>query len=395
MVVSPMKVAYVIPYLQKPSGWRTHTCGLIQAIRQYVEPVLVVSQEDYLQAGTLFPGLPIVAVPVTQQVSLQSASGWRKLAACYTAIRRTNLGEIDLVHSLEAYPTGLVGSWLAERINCPHVITTHGTYGVAWHAYRLDRRVYAGVLRKTSLVCPVSHGTARLMQQYFGDALTGVPITPILNGNDFYKAVPAEVVNRRALTGKPVVLSVGDIKPRKGQHVSLAAFAKVKARIPEAEYRLVGHYEQDNAYYRQLKSLIADQQLEDVTFLGAISNGELRRQYQQAAVFILTPQEEGLNFEGFGLVYLEAGAYGLPVVATNTGGVPDAVRNGETGFLLERDDVAGITQAVNTLLLDPELNIRMGQANRRWAETLTWERTAQEQFGAYQEVLASNRQAPI
>jgi glycosyltransferase involved in cell wall biosynthesis len=134
--------------------------------------------------------------------------------------------------------------------------------------------------------------------------------------------------------------------------------------------------------------MIADQQLEGVTFLGAISDGELRRQYQQASVFVLTPQEEGLNFEGFGLVYLEAGAYGVPVVATNTGGVPDAVRNGETGFLLEANDVAGIAQAVSDLLLDPELNLRMGLANRRWAETLTWERAAQEQFGVYLQAMA-------
>jgi phosphatidylinositol alpha-1,6-mannosyltransferase len=390
-----MRVAFVIPFLQKASGWRTHSYGLIQALRKHIEPVLVVSEEDSLQARTLFAGLPVVSVPTTQRASLQSAAGWRRLAACYAAVRRLELGRIDLVHSLEAYPTGLVGSWLATRYSCPHVITTHGTYGVVWHAYRLDRRAYAGVLRRTSLVCPVSQGTMQMMQQYFGDALAGVRIQPILNGNDFYKGISADEVKQRVVPGKSVVLSVGDIKPRKGQLISLAAFARVKAMLPEAEYHLVGHFDLENPYYRQLRSLIADQQLEGVTFLGAISNGELRRQYQQAAVFVLTPQAEGMNFEGFGLVYLEAGAYGLPVVAVRTGGVADAVRDGETGFLLEPEDISGIAQAMMTLLTDQEHNRQMGLANRQWAETLTWERSAQEQLEAYQEVLTGGRRAAL
>jgi len=387
-----MKVAYIIPYLQKSSGWRTHTIGLIQAIRQYVEPLLFVSEEDLLPARSLFQGLPIHSLPATQQASLQSMTGWRKLAAAYGSIRRANLDGIALVHSLEAYPTGLVGSWLARRVGSPHVITTHGTYGVIWHNSRLDRWAYANVLRNTALICPVSNGTAQIMRQYFGDALGRAKIHPILNGNDFYKSVSVGEAAHRPVESKPVILTVGDLKPRKGQHISLAAFAKVKAKIPQAEYHLVGHFDAGSVYYQQLKNYIADKQLEDVIFLGAISNGELRRQYQQASVFVLTPQQEGLNFEGFGLVYLEAGAYGLPVVATITGGVPDAVRQNETGYLLEPDDVSGIAQAIKTLLSDPELNNRMGQANRRWAETLTWVRAAQEQYRAYQDLLGDNRQ---
>jgi glycosyltransferase involved in cell wall biosynthesis len=115
---------------------------------------------------------------------------------------------------------------------------------------------------------------------------------------------------------------------------------------------------------------------------------ELGELYRQASVFVLTPQEEGLNFEGFGLVYLEAGAYGLPVVATRSGGVPDAVKDGITGFLAEEGDIQGTAEGIIRLLSDPELNRRMGRANREWAETLSWERCAAEQFRMYQEVVS-------
>ncbi len=124
-------------------------------------------------------------------------------------------------------------------------------------------------------------------------------------------------------------------------------------------------------------------------FTGAVSEADLQRYYQESSLFILTPQQDGLHFEGFGLVYLEAGAYGLPVVATRTGGVPDAVREGETGFLLEPEDVDGIAAAILRLLKDNELSRQMGRKNRTWAEYLTWERCAQEQFQAYQELLSS------
>jgi glycosyltransferase involved in cell wall biosynthesis len=211
-------------------------------------------------------------------------------------------------------------------------------------------------------------------------------VQPILNGNDFYKRIPESEAIRRVFPAPPAVLTVGEIKPRKGQHLSLAAFARVKAQIPEARYFLAGAYRQ-NGYFQRLQQFVADHQLQDVHFLGAVSDVELRRLYQQSSVFLLTPQQEGLHFEGFGLVYLEAGAYGLPVIATRSGGVPDAVQDGVTGILAEPDDVEGLADALVHLLSDTDLARRMGRANRRWAETLTWEKCAGEYLEAYQSVI--------
>ena len=103
--------------------------------------------------------------------------------------------------------------------------------------------------------------------------------------------------------------------------------------------------------------------------------------------FLLTPQQIGLNFEGFGLVYIEAGAYGLPVVGTRVGGVPDAIRHDLTGFVFEPDDPDGIASSIVRLLTDKKLAAAMGQANRDWAETLTWERFAREQAEVYRALL--------
>jgi len=383
-----MKVAYVLPSLQTPSGWRTHACAFLQAICQSIEPVLFVSSSDQEAARTLFPGIPVFSLPVTQQASLSSLNGLRRLAICYRVIASNRYPAVDLVHSMEAYPCGLVGSWLAQKQHCPHVITTHGTYGVIWYEKLVDRLAYQRVLKKTALFCPVSNGTAQMVKRYFGQALVKTRVHPILNGNNYAKQVPQEQALLHSFPLMPTLLSVGDIKRRKGQHISLAAFARVKAQIPSARYVIVGSYKHDEYYY-QLQSMVRNYQLEDVIFTGSVSEADLQRYYQESSLFILTPQQDGLHFEGFGLVYLEAGAYGLPVVATRTGGVSDAVREGETGFLLEPDDVEGIAAAITRLLKDAVLARQMGCNNRRLAERLTWERYAQEQFQAYQNLLSS------
>lgn len=383
-----MKVAYVLPYLRKPSGWRSHACSFIAAMRAYVEPVLYVSAEDYPVARSLFPEERIYMLPVTQGASYGSLRGSWSLFYCQLSIRFGSYEMVDLVHALEAYPTGLVGRWLARRLHCPYVLTSHGTYGVLWYDKFFDRTIYRRVLGGASLVCPVSAGTAGMMQQYFGSVLARVPVRPILNGNDFYKKYPRREALKREVSHPPTLLSVGDVKPRKGQHISLAAFEKVKRHIPDARYHIVGKYRQ-NGYYQRLKRFVEAHRIEDVSFLGPVSEDRLSQHYRRASVFVLTPVQDGLKFEGFGLVYLEAGAFGLPVVGTRSGGVPDAVIDGQTGYLAEPGDVDDIAEKLLRLLSDADLAQELGRQNRLWSESLTWDKNAREHYSAYQEVLSS------
>ena len=219
-----------------------------------------------------------------------------------------------------------------------------------------------------------------------GKPSTNTRIKPVLNGNDFWKQVPQSQALNRRIPEIPTVLSVGDVKRRKGYHVCLESYAIVKSRLPAARYLIAGQV-RENSYYTQLQQIIKDRHLKDVTFLGALPTPELSRLYQESSVFFLAPQQEGLQFEGFGLVFLEAGAYGLPVVATRTGGVPDAVQDGATGLLAEAGDSEGLATALLRLLTEPDLARELGRANRYRAESLTWERTASEQIEAYQEAL--------
>ncbi len=380
-----MRVAYLIPGLQ-PGGWRTHAQGFIHAISKYVEPILFVSSADDASAKQLFPRCEIVTLQTIQRASF-TLSHLRELAAAYRAITRRKDATIELVHSLEAYPTGLIGSWLAATLRKPHVLTAHGTYSILPYRSTLDRLAYKRVLRKASALCPVSHGTADLIRQYFSDAVANLYMQPILNGNDYYKAIPRQDVLQHQQSAVPTLLSVGTVKPRKGHHISLQAFAQLKKKVPSARYWIVGSISKKK-YYRRLQHLISAYQLEGIEFLGAVSAERLQQCYREASALLVAAQQVDLHFEGFGLVCLEAGAFGVPVIGTSSGGVADAVRHGETGLVVDPDDVEGLARAMGCLLTDPELARRMGLANRDWAETLTWERYAREQYQVYENILA-------
>jgi glycosyltransferase involved in cell wall biosynthesis len=390
--VDPIRVAYVLPTLSKRTGWRTHAIGLLSSLAGAINPVLYIAAEDLDEARRLFPALPVHSLPCTQSAWLTSRQGFPRLVETFFHIRNGQFPPVDLVHSFEAYPTGLVGHWLTRRLkskngDLPHVITCHGTYGIAAKELLLDRLLYQHVLRKARALCPVSQGTADQVVRYFGKDLVETQIVPILNGNDYFKKVTDQTALTRSFSRQPILLSVGDIKPRKGQDISLAAFSLVKRSFPEAQYWIVGDPHPGSAFNRQLESFIRQNELKGVTFFGHLSDEDLQRCYQQASIFVLTPRQVGVNFEGFGLVYLEAGAYGLPVVATRSGGVPEAVLDGRTGLLADEGDVAGVAGAILRLLEDPSLAQQLGQANRRWAQTLTWEHAAEKQLEVYRAIL--------
>ena len=382
-----MRTAYVLPTLS--SGWRTHAKGFLTAMNRYTEQALFVAEEERENASNLFPLHEIHSLPVIHEARLRREN-LKSIFHTWKTIRNLRDTEYDIVHSLEAYPTGLIGDRLAARWKTPHILTAHGTYGILAHKHPLDRLAYRAVLRRAKAVCPVSTGTAAMIDRYFPDVLSNTLVEPILNGIDTTNSVSRQLVLDRKFPSVPTVLTVGGVKRRKGIHVSLRAFAKLKKEVSTARYWIAGQLE-DRAYHRQLMRMIEAESIRDVKFWGQVSEEKLRQLFQNSSLFLLSSQQIGLRFEGFGLVYLEAGAFALPVVATRVGGVPDAVLDGKTGFLLEPGDISGIARALFRLLTQRELAVKMGWSGRRWAETLTWARCAKRHHGIYQNILWNKR----
>jgi phosphatidylinositol alpha-1,6-mannosyltransferase len=134
-------------------------------------------------------------------------------------------------------------------------------------------------------------------------------------------------------------------------------------------------------YENQLRALAAESPLK-VVFTGGIARDELRSWYRNADVFCLPGTDEGSGVEGFGLVYLEAAAQGLPAVACAVHAIPEVVRHGETGLLSPPADAAALAASLTSVLEDEPARHRLGVNAREWAGTFTWERCARLTYGS-------------
>ncbi len=181
---------------------------------------------------------------------------------------------------------------------------------------------------------------------------------------------PSEVEGR-----SPIILSVGRLVRRKGFDTVMRVFARVRTEFPEVQLVIIG----DGPERGRLEELARDFGIApSVTFLGNVSDAERTVQYQAASVFLLLPRDEGNgDVEGFGMVFLEANAFGVPVIAGRSGGVSEAIADGVTGYLVDPLDVESAAARVRSLLEDSSLRQRLGQQSRvRVREHFQWQTRA-------------------
>jgi len=265
-----------------------------------------------------------------------------------------------------------IRSFLPRRL----VLTFHGSEILRFHADPLTRWLTRRLIRHAYRISTLTHFTKNLLCERFPEASSKTFLTP--------GALRAEFAVRQyepntAAPGKVVVLTVGRLHPRKGQLLALQALQALPPELAaRVEYWIVGNAVKPG-YERILREAAARPGL-TVRFLGALPDEELDRIYAKADIFALTSIDHGHSVEGFGLVYLEASAHGLPVVAHRVGGVAEAVVDGETGFLASPHHPAELTAAFGKLINDSELRNRMGSAGRDWARRNTWTRAAELLF---------------
>jgi phosphatidylinositol alpha-1,6-mannosyltransferase len=176
-----------------------------------------------------------------------------------------------------------------------------------------------------------------------------------------------ELRARLGLADRPVVVCVSRLVPRKGQDTLIRALPGVLAQLPEAVLLIVG----DGPYRADLERLARQTGVAgSVRFTGPVAWSELPAHYGAGDVYAMPcrTRRGGLDVEGLGIVYLEASATGLPVIAGDSGGAPDAVLEGETGYVVPGRDLGALTDRLVQLLLDPALRARLGARGREWVE---------------------------
>jgi len=161
------------------------------------------------------------------------------------------------------------------------------------------------------------------------------------------------------------------LTPRKGVDKTIEAVSLLAKKHPDLLYVVVGSGDDKE----RLVKLAKEKWLDDrVIFAGRVSDEDLLRFYARADMFILASREEGRDIEGFGLVFVEAGAFSVPVIGGDSGGVRQAVLQGYNGLLVEPESPTAIAEAIERLILDPELAAVFGKNGRKLAtEVFTWQ----------------------
>jgi len=194
--------------------------------------------------------------------------------------------------------------------------------------------------------------------------------------------------------GPRTILSVGRLNELyKGHDTVIRALPLIQVKCPGARYVIVGGGRLRDYLGQVARSVGVER---DVAFAGEVSDAELERLYRSADVVVQLSRESvsGGGAEGFGIVCLEAGAFGKPIVAGHSGGLVDAVADGETGLLVDPLDLAAVAEAIVAVLRDPDLARRLGDAGRRRVlARFTWDAMAMRARQLFAEV-AGRRWTP-
>jgi phosphatidylinositol alpha-1,6-mannosyltransferase len=274
----------------------------------------------------------------------------------------------DLVVLDPAFPLGIIG----PRLGIPYAVLLHGAEVAIPGRLPVTRPVIAHVLRHSVLA--VSAGgypaaeAARALRR--GTMPPVVEIPPGVDLERFHPLDPHERTKVRADLGLPpdgpLVVGVSRLVPRKGMDVLIDASARLRTEFPDLTVAISGRGRDADRLANRIAGSDAP-----VRLLGGVTDDDLPRLVGAADLFCVPCRNRwlGLEQEGFGIVFLEAAAAGVPQVAGASGGVAEAVADGETGLVVTRPaDAGAVAHALAHLLADPDRRDVMGRASRRRAE---------------------------
>jgi phosphatidylinositol alpha-1,6-mannosyltransferase len=281
-----------------------------------------------------------------------------------------------------AAPLALLGLPLRNAGARRVLASTHG-HEVGWSMLPAARQALRRIGDTTDVLTHVSKYTRRRFAAAFGP-MAGFEMLPSGVDTELFRpddGARQEIRARHGLGDRPTVVCVSRLVPRKGQDILIKTLPELRKRVPGAALLLVG----GGPSRKRLTELAADLGVGgDVVITGSVPWQELPAHYNAGDVFAMPARTrgKGLDVEALGIVYLDASASGLPVVAGNSGGAPEAVLDEVTGHVVDGRDVRQLCDTLAALLTDPVRARRMGRAGRDWVrENWRWDVLAERLSG--------------
>lgn len=284
-------------------------------------------------------------------------------------------------------PAGYPARWVDARRGVPYGVILHGgdllilreQASRSGHKRRMARGLLGGaaaLVTNSRFTWELARGTMEQLGIPYDDAR--IHVVPLGTDPTRFRPDIDPGVARDAfkLPAGRWLVTVARLTPHKGIDTALQVLARLAPRYPDLHYAVAGTGGDRDRLVALAGSLgVADR----VHWLGAIGDDLLPSLLRNATAYLGLSRQEGIDVEGFGISLVEASGCGVPVVGTKSGGIPDAVRNGETGILVESGDGEGIATAVAKLLDDDELARGLGNGGRRAVEEFyNWDRVARD-----------------
>ncbi len=355
---------------------------MAELARRYPPGSLVVSTGQSGDASDVDAGFPNridrLPIPSRRLRTIQGILLWSRRVA---VLARSTDAEFIWCGNIK--PAAYPARWTMERTGTPFGILLHGGDLLILqhqvHQSAIKRKTAAALLSSAAVLVANSEWTRdrclTLLSELEIDAPPDrVRVVPLGADQVFFRPGldPREVRARYGLEPGRWLLSVARLTRHKGIDTSLQALARLSGQYPDLRYAVVGSGEERQALEAEARELgVADR----VRFLTDVPDRDLPALYNGAEIYLGVSRLMEQRVEGFGISLAEASACGVPVIAGRSGGIPAAVRDGETGLLVDADSVESVVDAVRRLLDDAPLRARLGAAGRRAVETrYNWDR---------------------
>jgi phosphatidylinositol alpha-1,6-mannosyltransferase len=317
------------------------------------------------------PSLRVIRRPILNR--RWGVLDWKGLTGYLRVVREIRRTGVEgIVHCGRGMPEG-VAAWMNRCLGgAPYVCWSHGedivTAGQSRELSFLANRVYRGALANIAN----SRNTGRMLEA-IGVAPSRIHVVhPGVDVDRFRPDVDGSTMRTRfAPSGETLLLSVGRLQRRKGHDLAIEAVARLASTLP-VQYVIVGDG-QERASLDALATRLGVRSR--VHFVGEAEDAALPLFYAACDLFLMPNRVDDGDIEGFGIVFLEAAASGRPAIGGRSGGVGEAIEDGQTGMLVSGTDVTELAETIRALATSPDTRRAMGEAGRaRAVAAFTWDR---------------------
>jgi phosphatidylinositol alpha-1,6-mannosyltransferase len=367
--------------------------------RRYPPGSLLISTGRYPGSAAVDAQLPNqvdrVGIRSTRLRTLQGLVLWSRRAR-----RLARAFQPGFVWCGNLKPAGFPALWLHRREGIPYGLMFYGSELLLLQQRirnsRLKRAAAELTLRNAAVLVAISDWTRRLCLEVLSEIGSRADVRTIPLGTDpvhFRPGMDTRTVRARyGLDNRRWLLTVARLVGHKGIDTGLRVLAALRDAYPDLRYAIVG----SGPTQPQLEKLACQLGIMDsVRFLTGVPDDDLPAIYNCAEIYLGLSRPEGLLMEGFGISLSEASACGIPVVGARQGGIPDAVREGETGLLVDSTDLSAVIEGVQALLQNQQLARELGRGGRRAVESyFNWDRVTADVRRTGQEFARVTRAAP-